>query len=135
VGRGRLVEDDAAVFGQAIGTGTTPAASENAGETPMITMSRMLLARKQSLGSQVMETTELSEARCRFTTKLVAACHEEQTILGHSIRFGVINTPLHIFLPCSHTRPEVIGSVVGSFAIQHAIDERFAENEGGHLTF
>ena len=96
--------------GHAIGTGVMPAASENFGDTPIMTMSRMLLARKQSLGSQVMDRTVLSVACRRLITRLVASCHEEQTQRGQSMRFGVIKIPLQMLEPCSHAIPDKTGS-------------------------
>lgn len=76
----------------------------------MMTMSRMLLARKQSLGSQVMDRTVLSVACRRLITRLVASCQEEQTHRGQSMRFGVIKMPLQIVEPCSHAIPDKTGS-------------------------
>ncbi len=105
-----LVNDDDFSCGHAMGTGVMPAASENFGDTPMMTMSRMLLARKQSLGSQVMDRTVLSVACRRLITRLVASCQEEQTQRGQSMRFGVIKMPLQIVEPCSHAIPDKTGS-------------------------
>ncbi len=82
----------------------------------MMTMSRMLLARKQSLGSHVTDSTVLSVAWRRFTTRLEAACHEEQTHRWHNMRFGVINTPVQRLEPCSQARPAVTSAVAWSLA-------------------
>ena len=112
----RCVALDADDCGHAMGTEVTPAASANLGDTPMMTMSRMLLARKQSLGSHVTDSTVLSVAWRRFTTRLEAACHEEQTHRGHNMRFGVINTPVHRLDPCSQARPAVTSAVAWSLA-------------------
>jgi hypothetical protein len=96
--------------GHAIGIGVMPAACENLADTPIMTMSRTLLARKQSPGSHVIDRTVLSVAWRRLITKLLAACHEEQTHLGHNILFGVIKMPLHMLDPCSHARLDVTAS-------------------------
>ena len=75
-----------------------------------MTISRMLLARKQSLGSHVMDKTVPSVGWRRLITRLLAARQEEQTQRGHNMRFGVINIPLQATEPCSHARPAVTGS-------------------------
>ena len=106
----RCVALDADDCGHAMGTEVTPAASANLGDTPMMTMSRMLLARKQSLGSHVMDKTVPSVGWRRLITRLLAARQDEQTQRGHNMRFGVINIPLQATEPCSHARPAVTGS-------------------------
>ncbi len=106
----RLVKGDLDSEGHAIGTGIMPAASENLGETPKMTISRMLLARKQSLGSQVIDRTVLSAGRRRLITRLLAVCHEAQTQRGQIILFGVMKTPLQTFEPCSQARLDRTGS-------------------------
>ncbi len=88
-----------------------PAASENLAETPKMTKSSALLARKQSAGSLVIDRTVLSVAWRRLMTRLVAACQEEQTHRGHSILLGVMKMPVHWLEPCSHARLDVTASV------------------------
>jgi hypothetical protein len=106
----RFVNDVAEASGHAIGMGLIPAACAKLDETPMMTMSRMLLARKQSLGSHVMDKTVPSVGWRRLITRLLAARQDEQTQRGHNMRFGVINIPLQATEPCSHARPAVTGS-------------------------
>jgi hypothetical protein len=106
----RFANDVADISGQLIGTGRTSAAREKASETPMITMSRTLLARKQSLGSQVIDNTVSSVGWCRLMTRLLAARQDEHTQRGHNMRLGVIKTPLQTTEPCSQANPAVTGS-------------------------
>ena len=105
-----LAKDDLADSGHAIGIGVMPAACENLADTPIMTMSRTLLARKQSPGSHVIDRTVLSVVWRRLITKLLAACHEEHTHLGHNILLGVMKMPLHMLDPCSHARLDVTAS-------------------------